>query len=170
MLAQEKPKLEDHSRVILPGEGTTVPSNGDYLTIKVRGSETNGAWAMVQAQLPPRGFGPPLHINSREDEIIYILSGNMKVQLGERILTAGPGATAFIPKGSVHTFCNPFDEPVTFLGIISPAGFEGFFEDMAALAQQSSHLTPEERGRRFAEIGNKYGSIVAGPPMPLTTD
>jgi hypothetical protein len=53
--------------------------------------------------------------------------------LGDTVLTAGPGDLVFKPRAVPHAFWNAGDEPARLLEIISPAGFENYFRDMAPL-------------------------------------
>ena len=43
----------------------------------------------------------------------------------------GPGGTAYLPRGSTHTFKNVGDKPSTMLVQTAPAGFENFFTAVA---------------------------------------
>jgi hypothetical protein len=49
------------------------------------------------------------------------------------VLVATPGDLVFKPRGQWHTFWNAGDEPARILEIISPAGFERFFEELVDL-------------------------------------
>ena len=40
---------------------------------------------------------------------------------------AGAGASAFMPRGSIHTFKNVGDQPLRMLIMTVPSGFEKFF-------------------------------------------
>lgn len=46
---------------------------------------------------------------------------------------AGPGDLVYKPRDVWHTFWNATDEPGRLLEVISPAGFEQFFAELAAL-------------------------------------
>jgi hypothetical protein len=48
------------------------------------------------------------------------------------------GGFLFKPRGIVHTLWNPTDVEAILLEVISPAGLEGFFEEMGALQEGSS--------------------------------
>ena len=61
--------------VLVAGEGRSIWVIGDRYTIKCSGNDTSGAYAMMEAIVPP-GHGPPPHIHSREDEAFYVLEGN----------------------------------------------------------------------------------------------
>jgi hypothetical protein len=45
----------------------------------------------------------------------------------------GPGDLIAKPRGLVHAFWNAGDEPARLLELISPAGFEDYFREMAPL-------------------------------------
>jgi hypothetical protein len=69
----------------------------------------------------------------REDEYSYVLEGRLGALLGDDVVYGEPGDLIFKPRGQWHTFWNTGDEPARILEIISPAGFEGYFERVAAL-------------------------------------
>ncbi len=99
----------------------------------VTGEQTAGALAIVEHDLAPRSLGAPMHTHEREDEISHVTAGRLGVQIGEDVLEARPGDTVVKPRGVPHAFWNPGDEPVRFLEVITPAGFETYFEDIAPL-------------------------------------
>ena len=71
-----------------------------------------------------------MHTHEREDEISHVLAGRLGVQIGDEVLVAAPGDTAVKPRGIAHAFWNPGDEPVRFLELITPPGFEGYFAEL----------------------------------------
>jgi quercetin dioxygenase-like cupin family protein len=97
----------------------------------VTGEQTGGAFAVVEHDLAPHQLGAPTHTHEREDEISHVLAGRLGVQIGDDVLEAGPGDTVFKPRAIPHAFWNPGDEPVRFLELITPAGFEEYFADLA---------------------------------------
>jgi hypothetical protein len=72
----------------------------------------------------------PLHRHNREDEYSSVIEGRMGALLGDEVLDAGPGDLVFKPRGQWHTSWNAGDEPCRILEIISPARFEGYFEEL----------------------------------------
>jgi hypothetical protein len=50
-----------------------------------------------------------------------------------RGLVGSPGDRIFKPRNQWHTFWNAGDEPARILEIISPAGFERFFDELVDL-------------------------------------
>lgn len=55
------------------------------------------------------------HVHKDAEEVIYILSGKGISGLGEIEEEMTQGDTMFVPRGAVHWFYNPFDEPVEML-------------------------------------------------------
>jgi gentisate 1,2-dioxygenase len=80
-----------------------------------------------------RALAAPLHRHTREDEYSYVIAGQVGALLGEEVVTGNPGDLIFKPRGQWHTFWNAGDEPARILEIISPAGFERFFDELVDL-------------------------------------
>jgi quercetin dioxygenase-like cupin family protein len=78
-------------RVMVAGEGRSIWVVGDRYTIKCSGKDTGGAYALLEAVVPP-GAGPPSHIQSREDEAFYVLVGELQFDIEGRSFTATSGA------------------------------------------------------------------------------
>lgn len=122
-----------HERmVVLPGQGKAVALGGIGVIFKVYGEETGGRLAIVEHPLEPGTLVPP-HTHAGEDELSYVLEGEFGVRVGDRVLEAGPGSYVFKPRGIPHTFWNAGPAPARLIELITPAGFEHFFEEMAAL-------------------------------------
>ena len=69
----------------------------------------------------------------------------MGALLGDDVLEAGPGDLVFKPRDQWHTFWNAGDEPCRILEIISPAGFEKYFDELVDLGGSRNavaHATP----------------------------
>jgi len=55
------------------------------------------------------------HVHKDAEEVIYILSGKGISGIWETEEEMSEGDTMFVPRGAVHWFYNPFDEPVEML-------------------------------------------------------
>lgn len=122
-------------------------------------AETGGAMSIVDTTAP-LGSGPPRHIHQCEDEIFIILSGQCEFWLeGQRFLR-GPGETAFVPRGSSHTFRVVGTGPSRHLVILTPGGFEGFFADMA----RGQFRIPEDMAE-IAVSAEAHHLIFTGPRL-----
>ena len=80
-----------------------------------------------------------------------MLEGQVGALLGDEVLVAGPGDLVFKPRNQWHTFWNAGDEPARILEIISPAGFERFFEELVDLGG-----VLEAGPEVLAELGARY--------------
>jgi mannose-6-phosphate isomerase-like protein (cupin superfamily) len=113
----------------------------------------------VQQQATQPGGGPPLHRHSREDEGFFVLEGEYDIRVGEQTFRAGPGTFVFGPRGIAHTFKCVGTGPGKIQVIISPPGFETFFEEVNMLARQG----PPDKGQG-EDLAGKYGVEFLGPP------
>jgi quercetin dioxygenase-like cupin family protein len=124
--------------------------------VLLRGTESDGAVAIVELTVPPHWEGPPLHHHAF-DEAFYVLDGELTFQLGGRLRTATAGRHAFARGGEVHTLANLTPAPARYLLVITPAGFERYFDRIAADAAGE-----EPPG---GALGPVPETIVVGPPI-----
>lgn len=97
-------------------------------------SSALGSAALLEHILEPHCLGAPPHRHANEDEISFVISGQLVVLQDGETSTAGAGQTILKPRGVMHTFWNPGDEPVRFLEVVAPgSGFERYFEEVAPL-------------------------------------
>jgi mannose-6-phosphate isomerase-like protein (cupin superfamily) len=121
------------AKVLGPNEGKGGMISGIGVRFMIDGDETDQRFSLVEHPMPPRSLAAPLHRHLREDEYTYVLKGRVGALLGDEVLEAGPGDLVWKPRNQWHTFWNPGDEPASILEIISPAGFERFFEELLDL-------------------------------------
>lgn len=95
--------------------------------------QAEGRFSVLEHPMSPRALAAPLHRHHNEDEYSFIFEGRVGALLGEEVLEGGPGDLIFKPRDQWHTFWNAGDEPARILEIISPAGFEQFFDELSAL-------------------------------------
>jgi quercetin dioxygenase-like cupin family protein len=139
-------------RVLGPTEGKAGLLGSIGVRFMVDGEEAGGGFSLVEHPMPPRALAAPLHRHSREDEYSYVLEGQVGALLGDEVLIGGPGDLIFKPRGQWHTFRNAGDEPARLLEIISPAGFERFFEEIVDLGDAAG-ADPQA----FTDLLSRYG-------------
>jgi mannose-6-phosphate isomerase-like protein (cupin superfamily) len=98
----------------------------------LEGPATDGHFSIVEHPIAPRALAAPLHRHHREDELSYVVSGTLGALLGERVVIANAGSWVHKPRLEWHTFWNAGDTPCHIVEIISPAGFEAYFREVAA--------------------------------------
>jgi uncharacterized cupin superfamily protein len=115
---------------------------------KIASDATGGRFVVAEMpEVPPRTLAAPLHRHNKEDEYTCVLAGTLGVMTGDEALTVGPGTWLIKPRGEWHTFWNPGDAPCHVLEIVSPAGFERYFSEVA---ESGGDL------KRLAQINQKY--------------
>ena len=114
---------------------------GIPLVIRVHGRDTAGVVSSVESHDVPGG-GPPPHIHHREDETFQVLEGEYEWIVGGKTFVASKGATIFAPRGVAHTYRYLGKTPGRLMCVITPAGFEGFFEEIGALSPEQQQDIP----------------------------
>ena len=108
-------------------EVTLVP--GFTATVKLAASETGGI-SIVEHTFDPGVLIPP-HRHTREDEISCVISGIIGFRSDGREVALEAGGYIVKPRGELHSMWNASDEPARMIEIISPAGFEKYFLELA---------------------------------------
>ncbi len=138
--------------VIGPDEGMVLRAFGDEIRVQLGGAETGGQLTVFTNTTPPGG-GPPPHYHANEDEWFIPQVGRVEFFLNGVWQEVAPGSIVFVPRGTVHTFRNVGDVPLTTLTHTSPAGFEIFFERCAAEFAKDGPPDME----RIVEISAEHG-------------
>jgi quercetin dioxygenase-like cupin family protein len=151
--------------VLAAGEGKSFWIVGDRYTIKARGSDTGGAFALIDAVVYPGG-GPPPHIHSREDEAFYILEGELTLHADGRDFIAASGAWVTLAKGSLHSFKNAGSKPARMLILVTPAGLEDLFVEIGrdAIDGEPEPVLPTAADiQKLIEAAPRYGVQIRLP-------
>jgi quercetin dioxygenase-like cupin family protein len=160
--------------VIDPDAGDLILDGGLGVISKIEGGATGGTLAIVEHPLAPGTLAAPMHTHANEDEISFVIEGEVGVRIGDRDMLATEGAYIFKPRGVPHTFWNAGERPARVLEIISPAGLETYFRELAGILRQGGEpdfgavmalagrygirMYPESIG----EISEKHGVRLGG--------
>jgi mannose-6-phosphate isomerase-like protein (cupin superfamily) len=125
-------------------------------TVRLRGEQTAGELALVENTVPAGWGGPPLHHHAF-DETFYVLDGELTFQLGDERVVRRRGELAFAARGAHHTFANLGGTGARMLLICTPAGFERYFQRMAA--RLAGVDPPAEALEPWPEV------VTVGPPL-----
>jgi len=129
----------------------------------IHGDDADGRFSLVEHPMSARALAAPLHRHSREDEYGYVLQGRVGALLGDEVVVGAAGDLIFKPRNQWHTFWNAGDEPARLLEIISPAGFERYFDEIAPLFATDG---PPDLDR-LAAIAASYGLDLDPSSMPM---
>ncbi|WP_446039999.1 quercetin 2,3-dioxygenase [Streptomyces sp. SID1121] len=141
----------DSITYLAPGEGPSVWAlQGDKYTVKAGKATTGNAFTMLEGEIAPDN-GPPMHIHKDEDEVFYLLDGELTVASGDEVIKATSGSFIFIPRGAKHKFRNDTSKITKLLFMLVPAGFENFFLEIGQ---------PVVPGLERPEEPVEYGELV----------
>ena len=129
--------------------------------VLLRSEQTGGMTAVVENTLPPNFEGPPLHLHDF-DEAFYVLDGEVTFLLNGETQLGRPGELVFAPRCVPHTLANHSPSPARYLLICSPAGFERYFDAIAAA--NLGLAAPEEAAKPYPP------TVVLGPPLATVED
>jgi len=145
--------------MVPPNKGQVIAGPGRLSSlILARAENTGGNFALLDHTLPPRQ-GPPLHIHGREDEMWFILQGELRFKADDQIFRAPVGTFVFVPRGTPHCLQNIGETPARYLEMFAPAGMERFFEELAQLP--IGDVSPA----RYRSISERASMKVVGPPL-----
>jgi quercetin dioxygenase-like cupin family protein len=138
------------------------------VTILIDAQATDGRLALLEVVEQPGGE-PPIHRHYWEDELLYVLTGELVLFIEGKWLAVPPGRAIMVPRGVEHTFA-VLSTTARMLALFTPAGFESFYRETGL----------EKRGERENTTGieqwvataARYGCEVTGPHpgRPLKTN
>ncbi|TNC66425.1 cupin domain-containing protein [Rubellimicrobium roseum] len=114
--------------------------------------------ASVIEEIVPPGVAGPWHRHSREDEVSYVIEGTFRIWRGEEVFDLGPGGVALLPRDQAHTFQNVGSATARLLTVITPAGLERFFQEVAEGNWGEDDLD------EVVAVAARFGVEILGPP------
>ena len=127
---------------------------GSRVRILVRGEQTAGRLALIEL-IESRGGGPPRHLHHWEDEVIYVLDGEVTFHQGDVRFAASAGSCVLLQRGFEHTWRVDSVE-ARLLVAVAPAGLEASYRDL------SWSGTPIEQ---LVLVAARFGIEITGPPV-----
>ena len=118
----------------------------------LRGEQTGSAYSLSEIVFQPGGEGTPLHRHSREEEMYYIMEGQLEVHVGDRKTTLGPGGSALLPRGILHKVRPVGDAVTRVLMVISPPSLVNMLIELDRLTDRGE-ANAATLGRLAAEYG-----------------
>ncbi|HEY9138225.1 MAG TPA: cupin domain-containing protein, partial [Terriglobus sp.] len=121
-------------------ESHVVPADADLLgethslgfsrmCFKVSSAETAGGVFLMEHENLTKG-GPYRHVHPAQDEWLYAMAGEFRVEIGDQKLTLKPGDSVLMPRKVPHVWAQVGDSPGKLLIAFTPAGrMEDFFRD-----------------------------------------
>lgn len=113
--------------------------HGSPILVHATGADTGDAFGMWETFVPP-GKGPEPHTHSREVEVFRVIAGTFSFRCGDGEFIAPTGTVVTLPPHVPHSWFNCGDTMGQVMAIVTPAGFEQLFLEIAKL----DHPTPRD--------------------------
>jgi quercetin dioxygenase-like cupin family protein len=122
--------------------------------------DTAGSLDLFRMTVAPQAKVPVSHYHESWDEVVYGLSGTLTFRIDGADQVIGPGGSAFIGRGVVHSFRNDSQEPATVLNVLTPGVLgPAYFREIADLMAAGGPPDLE----KVKAIMSRYGLVpVAG--------
>lgn len=143
----------DPAQVVEPTEGRQIIVPMHPTRHVVPAAATPSGLSVYEIALDARAPGTPPHIHANEDEFLYVIEGEVTVQIEDDVYRVTEGAMVVKPRGQLHAFWNGSDAPARVLLTVSGDGnFEAFFDGVEMAAADTASTEPfEARMGRLAE-------------------
>jgi quercetin dioxygenase-like cupin family protein len=138
-------------------------AGGGVFTMKASAAETGGAMMVLEDRVA-RGKTTPLHLHPQEDELIYVLEGELIAHVGGREHRVGERGMVFFPRGVAHSFLVT-SETAHLLCMQTPGSGEGFYRQASEPATSEADVRRPPDLARLRAVANECESIeLLGPP------
>jgi mannose-6-phosphate isomerase-like protein (cupin superfamily) len=147
------------------GQGRPLWHLGALMNFKALTAETDGRFWAVEG-LADKQMAVPLHAHAHEDEVWYVLEGEIAFTVGDQTQVAGSGTFIYVPRGTPHTF-QIKSETARWFGLgISGHLDQWFFETgvpAPSLTLPPPPTAPPDIAAIVASL-EAYGTETLGPP------
>lgn len=162
-----------HNPIILPTQhGRALWHLGALLNFKAVGAETGDQYWALEG-LADKHMAVPLHAHTQEDEIWYVLEGEIAFTAGDETRVGGPGTFVYIPRGVPHTF-QIKSETARWFGVGLSGHLDQWFFETGEPAKALTLPPPPPGPPSEAAINaivtslKAYGTDTLGPPPNAT--
>src|SRR5450759_1550034 len=144
-----------HFSVVQPHRPDAPLIPGLTASTRLTSAET-GSISLVEHLFSPGVLVPP-HTHTLEDEISYVVSGEIGFRSNGKEVTLAAGGYIVKPRGELHSMWNAGSTPARMIEIISPAGFEKYFVELAeAVAAAGGVPDPSTMGAIAGRVGLSF--------------
>ena len=105
--------------VLEPQGGAAYGFHGSRVLIKASSDDTLGQLAVLESVYPP-GLSVHVHVHDGEDEMFYVIAGELAGTCGQETWTAQPGSFVFVPRDTPHSLRVTSPESAIALVITGP--------------------------------------------------
>ena len=136
-------------------EGLALTVVGDQVTIKLPSDRSPHGMSIVTVLVPP-GSGTPCVTHAQEEEVYYVLEGELLMHTPTERHLLQAGDMVHLPPLTPHGYRNPGDRPTRFLAWTVGGPMDRFFVAMA----EGVHELPRDLQRMQAVMA-QHGVALA---------
>jgi mannose-6-phosphate isomerase-like protein (cupin superfamily) len=139
------------------------------VTIHISCDEGTGTTSLIEHRAR-QADSPPLHVHRAEDELFYVLDGEMRFRIAQGERRIGPGHTVLVPKGVPHTYRVESAAGARWLTVTTGGDFERFVRALARPAGELSVPPPAgeptpDAIQHLTDTARLHGIEIVGPPL-----
>ena len=146
--------------------------HGTTIDCKVSGKDTGGAMCVLEVN----NTGWPRHVNRDQDEWIYVVDGEVELEICKKRFHLGTRESMFIPRNIEHAW-TAAGFPAKIINTYQPAGkIEEFFQVLAKFKDLPTREQAIEKSYTAKQIDGvkrvfeAHGMIVTGPPLDVASN
>jgi quercetin dioxygenase-like cupin family protein len=106
-----------------------VALHGDDDMLVVRGSQTNGAYALVAFTVELGRPTAPPHVHADVEEALYVADAEIEITADGETYVAPAGTFVFVPRGIRHSYSSRGDRPARVVAIVSPPQLDPYLAE-----------------------------------------
>jgi DNA-binding transcriptional MerR regulator len=144
-----------------------IKLGGEPNDCKVSGKDTDGAMCVFEVTV-----GWPRHLHHDQDEWIYVIEGDVVLEIDKKRLRLGAGESVFIPRKVSHVWSPVGDKPGKIINVYQPAGrMEEFFrligksKDLPTRDDVLKNTYTEKQKNALHRLFGTHGMDLLGPPL-----
>jgi quercetin dioxygenase-like cupin family protein len=127
------------------GEGEVLHgAAGVTYLVRLSGSDTAGELAVVDCVLTPGAVGAAPHTHHGHVETFQVVGGEVTFTVGHDDVVVGDDGWVSVPRGVRHAFRNAGTSDALLRCVLTPAGYEEYFREVAALVAGGVEPGPDD--------------------------
>lgn len=139
-----------------------IQLGGEPNDCKVSSQDTHGALAAFEFTGSSCG---PRHSHQDQDEWIYVVHGELEVELDGSRRHLSTGESVYIPRKAKHVWAAVGESPATIIDVYQPAGkMEDFFRQLGSYSREQP-IHEVLRLDEFHRLFKEHGMELTGPPL-----
>jgi quercetin dioxygenase-like cupin family protein len=121
-------------------EGKPIEAGLQHMRLMLSGDESGGGIQVCYDLLDPGTVVPP-HYQPYEDELFFVVEGEIELTVGNETKILGKGGFGYAPRNTTHAFRNLTDKPAGMFTLNTPAGHERGFQAAERILNQGGTLS-----------------------------